>query len=73
MIREKVMKIRERAICEAYDIASQPCRLSMCEIEALGKLVDIVKDTFEMNKTAMEIEVLAENERAKRCELNPHA
>lgn len=73
MIREKVMTIRERAVCEAHEIASKPCPLSTCDIDMLYKLVDIVKDTYEMSKTAMEISVLAENEHARRCELNPHA
>ena len=73
MIREKVMTIRDRAINEAHAIASSPCPLSTCDIEMLYKLVDIAKDTYEMSKTAMEVEVLAENAVAKRCDLNPHA
>lgn len=73
MMREKVMAIRERAIHEASEIAHQNCPLSVCDIEMLGKLIDIVKDTYEISKTAMEVEVLAENAVTKKCELNPHA
>lgn len=69
MIREKVIAIRDRAIDEAHEIASKPCPLSTCDIEMLYMLVDIVKDTYEMSKTAMEVEVLAENAAAKKCEL----
>lgn len=71
-IREKVMAIQERAICEAHEIASKPCPLSTCDIDMLYKLVDIAKDTFEISKIAMEVAVLAENAAAKKCELNPH-
>lgn len=73
MIREKVMTIRDRAINEAHAIASNPCPLSVCDIDMLYKLIDIAKDTYEMSKTAMEVEVLAENAAAKKCELNPHS
>lgn len=72
MIREKVMAIQKRAINEAYEIATLPYALTVCDIEMLYKLVDIAKDTYEMSKTAMEVAVLAENASAKKCELNPH-
>lgn len=67
------MAIQDRAICEAHEIVTKPCPLSVCDIEMLYKLVDIAKDTFEMSKTAMEVSILAENEATKKCELHPHA
>lgn len=70
--REKWMKIRERALEEAYDIACKPCPLTTCDIEMLGELVDIAKDVYEASKTAMEAAVLAENAAAKKCMLNPY-
>lgn len=72
MMREKIMKIRERAACEAYDIACKPCDLSECDIEMMYKLMDIIKDTYEVSKTAMEVAVLAENAAARKCEMNPY-
>lgn len=71
MMREKVMKIRERAACEAYDIASKPCALTPCDVEMLYKLMDIIKDTYEASKAAMEVAELAEHAAARMCEMHP--
>lgn len=72
MMREKVTKIRERAACEAYDIASKPCALTTCDVDMLYKLMDIIKDTYEASKYAMEVADLAEHAAARKCELNPY-
>ena len=60
-MREKVTKIRERAASEAYDIACKPCALTTCDVDMLYKLMDIIKDTYEASKYAMEVADLAEH------------
>lgn len=70
--RAKVEKIRERAMCEAYDIACKPCQLTPCDVDMLYKLMDIAKDTYEASKYAMEVADLATHAAASRCEMNPY-
>ena len=69
--RAKVEKIRERAMCEAYDIACKPCQLTPCDVDMLYKLMDIAKDTYEASKYAMEVADLATHAAARMCEMHP--
>lgn len=69
-MREKVMKIRWWALRQACDIAGNECP-SKDDIVMMGKLVDILKDTHEIENLAMHNAELAEHAAARMCEMHP--
>lgn len=69
-MREKVMKIRRWALRHASDIADNDCP-SKDDIVMMYKLVDILKDTHEIEHLAMENAELAEHAVTRMCEMHP--
>lgn len=69
-MRDKVMKIRWWALRHACDIATNDCP-SKDDIVMMYKLVDILKDTHEIEHLAMENAELAEHAVTRMCEMHP--
>lgn len=69
-MRDKVMKIRWWALRHACDIAANDCP-SKDDIVMMYKLVDIFKDTYEIEHLAMENAELAEHAVTRMCEMHP--
>lgn len=69
-MREKVMKIRWWALRHASDIADKGCP-SKDDIVMMYKLVDIIKDTHEIENLAMHNAELAEHAVTRMCEMHP--
>ena len=69
-MRDKVMKIRWWALRHACDIAANDCP-SKDDIVMRYKLVDIIKDTHEIEHLAMENAELAEHAVTRMCEMHP--
>ena len=69
-MRDKVMKIRWWALRHACDIAANYCP-SKDDIVMMYKLVDIFKDTYEIEHLAMENAELAEHAVTRMCEMHP--
>lgn len=69
-MRNKVMTIRWWALRHACDIAGND-RPSKDDIVMMYKLVDILKDTHEIEHLAMENAELAEHAAARMCEMHP--
>lgn len=69
-MRDKVMKIRWWALRHACDIAVNDCP-SKDDIVMMYKLVDILKDTHEIEHLAMENAELAEHAVTRMCEMHP--
>ena len=69
-MREKVMKIRWWALRHASDITDNDCP-SKDDIVMMYKLVDILKDTHEIEHLAMENAELAEHAVTRMCEMHP--
>ena len=70
-MRDKVMKIRWWALNQACDIAKRDCP-SMNDVVMMGELVDIIKDTYEIENLAMHNVELAEHAVTRMCEMHPH-
>lgn len=70
-MRDKVMKIRWWALNQACDIANSGRCPSRDDIVMMYKLVDIVKDTHEIEHLAMENAELAEHAVTRMCEMHP--
>jgi hypothetical protein len=68
--REKVLKIRHRVLREACDITDKPCWCAN-DVAVMYKLVDIFKDTYEIEHLAMENAELAEHAVTRMCEMHP--
>lgn len=69
-MRDKVMKIRWWALRHACDIAANDCP-SKDDIVMMYKLVDILKDTHEIENLAMHNAELAEHAVTRMCEMHP--
>ena len=69
-MRDKVMKIRWWALRHACDIAANDCPRKD-DIVMMYKLVDILKDTHEIEHLAMENAELAEHAVTRMCEMHP--
>ena len=69
-MRDKVMKIRHRVLREACDIADKTCWCAN-DVAVMYKLVDIFKDTYEIEHLAMENAELAEHAVTRMCEMHP--
>lgn len=70
-MRDKVMKIRWWALNQACDIANSGRCPSRDDIVMMYKLVDIVKDTHEIENLAMHNAELAEHAVTRMCEMHP--
>ena len=69
-MRDKVMKIRWWALRHACDIAANDCP-SKDDIVMMYQLVDILKDTHEIENLAMHNAELAEHAVTRMCEMHP--
>jgi hypothetical protein len=70
-MRDKVMKIRWWALNQACDIANSGRCPSRDDIVMMYKLVDILKDTHEIENLAMHNAELAEHAVTRMCEMHP--
>lgn len=70
-MRNKVMTLRWWALNQACEIANSGHCPSKDDIVMMYKLVDIVKDTHEIEHLAMENAELAEHAAARMCEMHP--
>ena len=70
-MRDKVMKIRWWALNQACDIANSGRCPSRDDIVMMCKLVDILKDTHEIENLAMHNAELAEHAVTRMCEMHP--
>lgn len=70
-MREKVMTLRWWALNQACDIANEGHCPTPQDIHLLGELVDIVKDTHEIEHLAMKNAELATHAQARMCEMHP--
>ncbi len=70
-MRDKVTKIRWWALNQACDIANSGRCPSRDDIVMMYKLVDILKDTHEIENLAMHNAELAEHAVTRMCEMHP--